>query len=61
MKKAILVLSSLFISCIIFAQSEVKKAEPVVGVEETKKEQKETTETTETILCCIKYLYITYK
>lgn len=41
MKKAILVLSSLFISCIIFAQSEVKKAEPVVGIEEVKKEQKE--------------------
>lgn len=41
MKKAILVLSSLFISCIVFSQSEVKKADPVVGIEEVKKEQKE--------------------
>ena len=41
MKKAILVLGSILISCFVFSQSGVKKANPVVGTEETKKEQKE--------------------
>ena len=41
MRKIILVLSSLFISCILFAQNEVKKADPVVGTDKVEKTQEE--------------------
>ena len=43
MKKTILVLGAILIGCVVLAQriEEVKKAEPVVGIEEAKQEQTE--------------------
>ncbi|MEE2700387.1 MAG: DUF1573 domain-containing protein [Bacteroidota bacterium] len=41
MKKTILIFSSLFFACVTFAQTEVIKADPVVGTEEVKKAPQE--------------------